>query len=422
MDWLRTARSRQVIAAVLVTAVTAILIGVILIAATPLGCGPANVFGLKSISSKCYRPLAVASPSPLATQSASASPSPSPSPTPVSSPSPLPSATTPDTGPATAAYPPFYPGATGSNGVITPARTLNCRLPVFAGPPGSGGFIVFPGGSFIADPASAVSLPSPAPGEPSPLPTQQAGQGGPGYGQPTGLSYDAPYRKWVPVGLNQVSPDGSKYVFLSASSIYVEDVASGTLSQTGSGQAWTIVGVQAAGVYAMQPGKAGLWLVPYTGAPRQITSVGFWQAASSTGAFGTVTSAVPAGASNEIIRVDLNTGALATWFSRKNSQSAVMGIDAVGAPIISVSYHAQNYYANEVWIVPSAGHGIPIGGSSQNYDGVNLGGPPVADQNGVWFPANLRYAGQGFALYVPGSGVYWMTNLSATLAGGCVKP
>ena len=25
-------------------------------------------------------------------------------------------------------------------------------------------------------------------------------------------------------------------------------------------------------------------------------------------------------------------------------------------------------------------------------------------------------------LYVPGSGVYWMTNLSATLAGGCVKP
>ena len=135
MDWLRTARSRQVIAAVLVTAVTAILIGVILIAATPLGCGPANVFGLKSISSKCYRPLAVASPSPLATQSASSSPSPSPSPTPVSSPSPLPSATTPDTGPATAAYPPFYPGATGSNGVITPARTLNCRLPVFAGPP-----------------------------------------------------------------------------------------------------------------------------------------------------------------------------------------------------------------------------------------------------------------------------------------------
>src|SRR5207247_1903846 len=297
----------------------------ILIAATPLGCGPANVFGLKSISSKCYRPLAVASPSPLATQSASSSPSPSPSPTPVSSPSPLPSATTPDTAPATAAYPPFYPGA--------------------------------------------------------------------------------PYRKRVPVGLNQLSPDGSTYVCLSASSIYVEAVASGTLRQTGSGQAWTIVGVQAAGVYAMQPGKAGLWLVPYTGAPRQITSVGFWQAASSTGAFGTVTSAVPAGASNEIIRVDLNTGALATWFSRKTSPSAVMGIDAVGAPIISVSYQAQNYYANEVWIVPSAGHGIPIGGSSQNYDGVNLGGPPVADQNGVWFPANLRYAGQGFALYVPGSGV-----------------
>jgi len=419
IEWVRSARSRQVVAAVLVTATTAALIGIVLVAATPLGCGPANALGLKSISTRCGPRTAAASPgtpspSPLATFSTSASPSPSP--TAVFSPSPLPSNLPPDTGPASGAYPPFYPASTDSGGHTIAALSLNCRLPVFAGPPGSGGFVVFPGGAFVADPASAVGLPSPPPGgSPVASPT-------PGYSQQnTGLSYDAAYKKWVPVSITQVSPDGSRYAFASSSSIYVEDVASGTLSEIGRGQAWNIIGVQAAGVYAMQQNKAGLWLVPYSGDPTQITSAGFWQAASSVAAYGTPTSAVPSGATNDIIRVDLKTGALATWFSRKDTQTSVMGIGAGGAPIIFVNYQAP-YYVTEVWIVPSAGRGIPLGGGNSGYGSINLNGPPVTDSYGTWFLGGVPYGGSGMVLYVLGKGLYWMSNLYANLAGGCVQP
>jgi len=43
---------------------------------------------------------------------------------------------------------------------VIPPIQLSCTLPVFAGPPGSGGFITFPSGSFTPDPKSGVTLPS----------------------------------------------------------------------------------------------------------------------------------------------------------------------------------------------------------------------------------------------------------------------
>src|SRR5258706_15182463 len=96
------------------------------------------------------------------------------------------------------------------------------------------------------------------------------------------MAYDAAYSKWVPVSYTQLTPDGSKYAFLSASSIYVENVADGTLIQIGQGQAWTLVSGQAAGVYAMQQNKAGLWLPPPSGGPPPIPPRGFLPAGSPT--------------------------------------------------------------------------------------------------------------------------------------------
>lgn len=409
---MQSIRSSRLVAAALVTVLTLVLIGVVLLATTPIGCGPANAIGLKTITSRCAKPLASASPSPTS------SPSPSSSPTAVFSPSPFPTnAVPPDSGPATGAYPPFHPAATGSGGVAIPGLNLDCRLPVYAGLAGSGGFIVFPGGAFVADPKSAVSLPSPSPGKPTPSPNA-------GYGQPAGLSYDIAFSRWVPVASSQVTPDGRRYAFASADSVYVVDVPSGTLSEIGQGQAWNIVSVQAAGVYATQPNKAGLWLLPFSGALRQITAGGFWQVANADAAYGTPTSAVPQGATNVIVRVDLNSGATSNWFTRKNSLSAAVGIDSHGAAIISVIYFAEGG-GSEVWIATGAGTGTPITGSG---NGLSLGGSPVADSYGVWFVGtytpNGNYYGakSGFALYVPGQGMYWMSNFSALLAGGCVQP
>src|SRR5258706_1826475 len=137
------------------------------------------------------------------------------------------------------------------------------------------------------------------------------------------MAYDAAYSKWVPVSYTQLTPDGSKYAFLSASSIYVENVADGTLSQIGQGQAWTLVSVQSAGVYAMQQNKAGLWLVPYSGDPHLITAGGFWQAGSADSAYGTATSAFPPRAENPTLRGDLHTGAGSDRFTRLGAQSRV---------------------------------------------------------------------------------------------------
>jgi hypothetical protein len=425
-DWMRSVRSRRVIAGAVVTVVTVAIIGVVLLATTPIGCGPAKAIGVKSIAGQCGRPVAaltpgIQSPSPLSTAVVSLSPTasfPSPTPLPDFSPSPVPSGTVPDTGPATGAYPPFIPSATSPGGVAIPGVNLICRLPVFAGPPGSGGFIVFPGGTFIADPKSAVALPTPTPGAPSPPPNA--------YGPPpSSLSYDAAFSKWLPVPSFQVSPDGSRYAFASASSIYVVDVASGSLSEIGDGQAWTIVSVQAAGVYASQPSKGGLWRVPFTGAPVQITSAGFWQAASSKAAYGTVTSAVPQGATNSIIRLDLQTGAVTNWFTRPDTITTIIGLNTNGLPIMSVSYF-QGAVVTEIWLSTGPGAAIPITGSGS---GMYISGSPVADRNGIWFSGTYTtgtyyntVSFSGFALYVPGRGMYWMSNLSAQLGGGCAQP
>ena len=422
---LQSLRTRQSIAVAVITLVTLGVVGTVLVTATSLGCGPANALGIKTISSKCARPVAARTPGiPTPSQEVSAtptfasSPTASPSPSPIPSPSSLPSAGVPATGPATGAYLPFYPGTTGANGNGIPAFTLNCRLPVYVGPSGSGGFIVFPGNTFIADPTSAAGLPALPAGEPSPSPPS------PYYGQgaTTGYSYDAHKSKWLAVPPIDLTPDGARYAFTNANGIWVEDVGAATLTELGAGHAWNIIGVDNAGVYAMQAGKSGLWFLPFAGDLRQITTGGFWQAASDGVAYGTPTSAVPTGVTNDVIRLNLATGQTATWFRRDGTTSTVLGIDSSGAAILSVNYYAVG--VTEVWIVAAPGRSIPIFGSS-NGDGLNVYGQVIADSHGTWFPANAQqgYSGSqsGFALYIPGKGTYWMSGFAASLAGGCFQ-
>jgi hypothetical protein len=427
--WLAAAGTRRGIAAILVTVVTFAVIGVLLLATTPIGCGPAEAVGFKTVAACKGRSVAshagIPMPSPLQTAGVEVSPS-APS-APETQPATYPpeqtpaSALPPSTGPATGAYPPFYPSASGPSGNQVSALPLDCRLPVFAGPSGSGGFIVFPGGSFIADPKSGVVVPSPSPGGPSPYPQ---GPGGPGATY-FGLSYDPQFGKWLPVSHVDVSPDGAHYAFPLITSIVVVDVASGTLSEVGPGASWNIITVQNTGVYAEQQNKPGLWLVPYSGAPSQVTDQGYWQVGNAGSAYGTPTSAVPNGATNSIIRVDVKTGQVSSWFTREGATSNAIGVDQNGAAIISVAYQGQGYVL-EVWIASAAGSAFPIFGNSNAGWGIGVNGAPIADRYGIWFAASLSMYGQyqagGFALYVPGSGTYWMSGLQGQLAGECIQP
>lgn len=401
-------RSRQVIAGALITVVTVTVIGVVLVAMTPIGCRPANAIGLKAVSNRCAKLTA-------------AKPTPSPGPTQVTFPTAseqpsapaTPSATPPDISPATPAFPPFSVPVSGSGGLAIPGRALSCRLPVYVGPPGSGGFIAFPGGTFIADPKSGVTVPSPSPGGSSPAPV------GPGYGQGyPGLSYDRAYSRWLAVPYTWVSPDGSRYAHPSSDSIYVENVATGATIELGQGHAWAITGVSDQAVYASIVNQSGLWQLPFSGPARQITQTGFWVAASTGAAYGSATSAVPQGIANTIIRLDVNTGAITDWFTRQAAQSSVFGLDAHGNPLIWVSYFSQSY--SEMWSTTGPATATPIFSSDEH---LYPSGPPIGDGHGVWFPIsyNIPYfqSTQGVVLYVAGSGLYWMSSLGTQLAGGC---
>jgi len=417
---LSTTRSRQILAGVVVTVVTLAVIGVVLVAMTPVGCGPANAMGLKSIANRCKSQAVAALRSPSPSPFALPTPSPRPYSPPASAPyNPpasqpyYPPASGPYYPPSSPSYPPFYPPSSGAGPITLPIQ-LSCTLPVYAGPPGSGGFISFPSGTFTADPKSGVTLPSPSPGSPSPQ------QVGPGYGYgPPGLSWDAAQKKWLPVPYTWVTPDGSKYAYTSSNSIYVQDVAGSAQVELGEGKSWQIVSVLADGVYAVNPQVAGLWLLPFSSPARQITTVGYWQGVTAGAAYGTATSAVPQGVSTTIIRLDLKTGTIdRNWFTRQGANSSVAGFDGHGNPIIYVSNFSGP--GNEIWIATGPGTADPIMGSQY---GVFVNGTPIADSHGVWFSASIQNYGTGSGsaqlLYVPNSGVYGMTNIGGQLAGGC---
>ncbi len=427
---LSTPRSRQVIAGVLVSVVTLAVIGVVLMAMTPVGCGPANAMGIKSIANRCKTQAVAAlrspSPSPFGI------PTPNPPPyTPPSSPpynppeTPpyYPPASAPYYPPSTPPYAPFYPPSSGvGGGPVIPPIQLTCTLPIYAGPPGSGGFISFPVGNFTPDPKSGVTLPSPSPGSASPSP--QIGGPGPGYGYGyPGLSWDLTQKRWLPVPSTWVTPDGSKYAHTSPNSIYVEDVIGNTQVELGEGKSWQIIGVLADGVYAMntQPNGliAGLWVLPFSSPARQITTIGYWQGVTAGAAYGTAVSAVPQGVSTTIIKLDLKTGTVdQNWFTRQGANSNVTGFDGHGNPIVQVNNFTGA--GNEVWIVTGSGAAQPIMGSQ---NGVFVYGTPIADSHGVWFSANVPNFSNGSnsaqLLYVPNSGVYVMSQIGGQLAGGC---
>ncbi|HEV2036181.1 MAG TPA: hypothetical protein VGU71_18645 [Candidatus Dormibacteraeota bacterium] len=411
--------ARRIVAGIVVSAITLILVGGVVLTMTSAGCGPAKALHIKSIENHCALLAAETSPVPFSSGKPTFSNAPTPYQEPASNPFPVnppplsnpyppynpgASAGNPYTGPASGSYPPFFPSSSGA-----PAQTyaMNCSLPVYAGGPGSGGFITFPGGNFIADPRSGVVLPSPSPGSPSPPP--------PGYGQPqfqNGLSYDRAHSRWLPVQSSWVTPDGSRYAYLSPDSIYVQNVADTGQIELGVGHAWAIVSVVANGVYATNPTVAGLWFLPFTGAAKQVIAGGYWQAAAGGFAYGTVTSAVPQGAANTIIRLDLNTGSQVDYFTRPSSQSSVVAFDTKGSPII------QAYTPNgtEIWLATGPNVSAVLVVSTQ---GFNPNGTPFADSHGIWFPGYANYSGADIALFVAGQGLFSMASLGAQIAGAC---
>jgi hypothetical protein len=210
-----------------------------------------------------------------------------------------------------------------------------------------------------------------------------------------------------------VTPDGSRYAYPSPDSIYVQNVANAGEIELGQGHSWSIVSVEATGVYAANPNVAGLWFLPFSGAARLVIASGYWQSAAAGFAYGTATSAVPQGASNTIIRLDLNTGAQVDFFTRPSSTSSIDGYDKKGNPIIMVN----SPRGTELWLATGPNNATVMVVSY--YQGWNPTGLPIADSHGIWMPGYSNYGGPDIVLFIPGKGTYTMAGLGAQLAGGC---
>ena len=405
--------------AALASLVTVLLVGGVAVAVTPLGCQVGQKIGVGSPGPKCpARTAAVVSPgsSPLtsATPTVSYAPPPVTASAPQPTPLPVPSPT------RNPAYPPYQYDASGAYPPIyevssqpQPATvSLKCRLPIYANGSGSGGFLEFPGGQFTPDPRSAVTAPPPPAGYTPP----------PGYygGPPSqffGLTYSATLARWLPVPRSWITPDGKRYAYAypGADGVYVVTIATGAETEVGEGQKWTVLDAEAEGIYVTpwvgggQP-AAGLWLLPFTGPAKLLTATGYWTAVGGGAAYGTATSAVPNGAANTILRLDLSTGKAQPWFTAANAQSSVLGFDAKGAPVIQDYFTLPNAYppsGTQIWIVPGLAQGYVIANNPP------FGGAPVADSHGLWFPG-----GQTF-LFVPGQGTFVASQVGGNLAGIC---
>lgn len=413
--WQRILRNKGWVATVLVTVVTLVLVSGVVLITTNVGCGAEDQIGVKL--ARCTVKVQTA---------ANHSPAPAFIPSPSAKGGPFyPPASNPGTfyppqnNPGTyyppqnnpgTSYPPNYPpGSSGQPPVIPfasgyppAAAALSCSLPAYAGPPGSGGFISFPNGTFTADPRSAVALPSPGP------------QQGPGYGgyYVFGTTYDRAHSRWLPVLSQYVSPDGNHFAYPGTSGIYVVDASNNSQVEIGEGRSWILLRVLNDRVYATGANAPGLWIVPFSGTPTQVTADGFWRVATATYAFGSSTSAVPQGATQPLLRLEISTGKVSDWFSQPGAQANVVGFDANGVPLVQASY-AQGW---ELWLVASANSGEVIANSNENF---NINGAMVADSHGVWFPIYVQYTGQGIGLYIPGQGIYMVANIGAQIAGGC---
>jgi hypothetical protein len=211
-----------------------------------------------------------------------------------------------------------------------------------------------------------------------------------------------------------VSPDGRRYAYPGvADGVVVQNITSATTSTIGAGKSWGLIDVEASGVYATPSNTAGLWLLPFAGTPKQITSSGYWVAASGNFAYGFSTSS-PSTVANTILKLDLNTGSSSDWFTRPSGQSSVLGLDGKGNPVVEVN-NSAGYF--EVWLTVAPNSGYLL----VNEFGANGGafvpyGSPVGDSHGLWFSSNL-----GIALYVPSTGAwYWQSGVgNVQLAGSC---
>jgi hypothetical protein len=284
---------------------------------------------------------------------------------------------------------------------VNPAAR-SCRLPITSPTNGGeppGGWITFPGGEFVRDPASL-----------------------PGRLQTDVPSYDRAIGGWVPVSIEKVAPDGATYVVhdeLKGNGFYLIDARTGAqqLIRSGDGPApapgvWQVVEWAREGIYLWTVGivtTPGLWLLdPLSGNVRLVDGSHYWSVVGG-GAAWALDQPVGAldGTYNALYRLDLASGQVSTWYETKGN-----------VRLLSATPNG------EVLITEGDGYGVPevVRGPKQISALEILPGHPsvtgaYSTNPGTW----LSLQGGGLALYLNGIEATVMSSSPDifNVAGGC---
>src|ERR1700730_5685165 len=314
-------------------------------------------------------------------------------------------------GPQQAAHPPSstpsshtigYPSASPSA-----ASSLTCRLPVLSPTtstePVPVGWIYFPDGQFVRDPASL-----------------------PGRLQTHVPSYDIAISDWVPVELKNVAPDGASYVLHADPSLpkpsgfYIADATTGTrkliLAADGPPQApasWDVVDYASAGIYLSSNGiktVPGLWLLdPHTGKVILVEGSHYWSMAAVGAAWALDPPFGASAASYNVYRLDLRTHEVSTWYK---SSTPVRLLSPTPDGDVLIAYGA--YGSEQVELLAAPNQRVPIT-PRLGFEFVPITTGYLAHP-GVWLPLP---AGR-LPLYMKGEGVQVRTRSANVfdVAGG----
>lgn len=246
------------------------------------------------------------------------------------------------------------------------------------------------------------------------------------------MFYDRPLARWVPSGPPALAADGRSYAFADGDSkssrVHLVDLLSNSEVVLAQGGPWRVVGLQPDGVYVMlleylPPSPAfgqivagrGLWKVPRTGgAPVRLTTDSREWLVEGGAAWGAGSTVDVAGGPNDIVRLDLGTNELTTWFA-PGQRSHVLAVDASGVPLIMTEAADE-----EIWRVPAPGGGVKVWSGST--DGPRPSYPVAVDGGVVWMSSGnfthswsiFRYSGdRGLELAAN------FTDRPVTVAGSC---
>ena len=294
------------------------------------------------------------------------------------------------------------------------AAGLSCRLPVVTS--SQAGWLSFPDGSYQADSRANVQLP--------------------GYSSAPlyWKSYDKAFEHWLPVPRDWISPDGRHYAYADPPAapglpklggVHVVDVGTGVdhLFRPAA-EDWTVLDYEAEGVYlSVQPSAPaspyGLWLLDPSGQHpfRQIDNARSWQYISAGGAWGMgdpLTGQGP-GPGSRLLRLDLKTGAISSWYKRTDLEFEVVGADAAGHPLLQTT----KGYPNQLLRVTAQNSASALGpapGSVLPSLGTYI--HPLSDAHGLW----LGDSGGSLSIFTPAAGVQLIARLGTgdlLPVGGC---